>query len=126
MNATKMNAIISEVDRQELIGIKAGTGYRCFLSIWMVVVENAIYVRSWGQRKGWYKVFQAEPQGMVSLKSGQYPVEAQFVNTDDPVNDRVDQAFRDKYNAQKFRRYVDDLLSQESLATTVRLLPTGE
>ena len=123
MNATKRNAIVSEVDRQELIGIKAGTGDHRFLSIWMVVVDENIYARSWGNKNGWYNAFKVEPHGEISIESTTYKVTAEFIRKDDPINDLIDFAYEKKYNQKKYEKYVRDLQTDISRGSTIRLLP---
>ncbi len=117
-----MKKILKEIAERELIGIKAGNGNHRFLPIWMVVVEDQIYARSWGQKKGWYRAFQEEGVGEVSARSGQYRVKAEFIDEDDKVNEWVDKAYEQKYNKASYQKYVDDLQTSSSRSTTVRLV----
>ena len=116
-----MKKILKEIAERELIGIKAGNGNHRFLPIWMVVVEDQIYARSWGQKKGRYRAFQEEGVGEVSARSGQYRVKAEFIDEDDKVNEWVDKAYEQKYKAS-YQKYVDDLQTSSSRSTTVRLV----
>ena len=117
-----MNEVLKEVAERELIGIKAGNGNHRFLPIWMVVVEDHIYARSWGQKKGWYRAFQEEGVGEISARSGQYRVKAEFISEDDIVNELVDKAYEQKYSKAGYKKYVDDLQAPSSKSTTVRLV----
>ncbi|RTZ46692.1 hypothetical protein EJ377_22175 [Chryseobacterium arthrosphaerae] len=55
MNKDSAHAYIQS---HNLIGIKAGAERPDFLEIWMVIVRNRIFARSWGlAERSWYTAF---------------------------------------------------------------------
>ncbi len=51
----------------QMIGIRAGRVGHAYLSIWAVVVEGRVFVRSWGLQKGWYNTFLTDSVGAVKI-----------------------------------------------------------
>ena len=102
--------------------IRAGTRHR-FIGIWVVVVENRIFVRSWSvQTRGWYRAFLTDPRGFVQLGDRTIPVLA--VRTRSArLRDAVDRAYLEKYATPGALRYARDLGSPKSRATTIELRP---
>ena len=46
------------IQNHTIIGIKAGHQRPEFLEIWMIVVQNRIFARSWGlAKRSWYNTF---------------------------------------------------------------------
>ena len=96
--------------------IRAGTGPHRFIGIWVVVVNNRVFVRSWSVKpRGWYRTFLKEPRGTVQIADREIAVRA--VRTRDKrVRDAVDRAYLDKYNTPGAIKY--ELASAQSRATT--------
>jgi len=103
--------------------IRAGTGPHRFIGIWVVVVNDRVFVRSWSVKpRGWYRTFLEEPRGTVQIADGEIAVRA--VRTwDKRVRDAVDRAYLDKYNTPGAIKYARDLGSAQSRATTLELRP---
>jgi hypothetical protein len=86
------------------------------LPIWAVVVDGVPYIRSYrGERGAWWR--RAVREGRVVIDGAPYRVEPE---KDAGVNERVDQAFRDKYGARS-PGSTDAMVSPEVAATTLRL-----
>jgi len=103
--------------------IRAGTAPHRFIGIWLVVVNDCVFVRSWSVKpRGWYRTFLEEPRGTVRIANRKIAVRA--VRTRDKrVRDAVDRAYLDKYNTPGAIKYARDLGSAQSIATTLELRP---
>ena len=102
--------------------IRAGTRHR-FIGIWVVVVENRIFVRSWSVKtRGWYRAFLTDPRGFVQLGDRTIPVLAARTRSA-RLRDAVDRAYLEKYATPGALRYARDLGSPKSRATTIELRP---
>ncbi|MFT4199170.1 DUF2255 family protein [Gordonia sp. (in: high G+C Gram-positive bacteria)] len=90
--------------------------------IWMVVVDEQLYVRTWEVRTtGWYG--RAVRHGTAAVATGgpKTPVTVEQVGSLD--SDAIEAAYRGKY-----RRYaastLDPILTDDGVATTLRLTPS--
>jgi len=103
--------------------IRAGTRPHRFIGIWLVVVNDCVFVRSWRIKpRGWYGTFLEEPRGTVRIANREIAVRA--VRTRDKrVRDAVDRAYLDKYDTPGAIKYARDLGSAQSRATTIELRP---
>ena len=94
------------------------------VTIWIVQVDNELYVRSYrGSNGSWYKHVQLNSKGRVS--AGKITKDVNFIilnDEDKPLNDKIDQEYRSKY--QKYgKSYVEPMISPQSRATTVKINP---
>jgi hypothetical protein len=89
--------------------------------IW-IVVDGDVYVRSVrGPAGRWYREMVANPRGAAHVGSRRVPVRAERV-TDPATIARVSDALRSKYH-QRWPRETASMLREETLPTTLRLLP---
>ena len=92
------------------------------IPIWVVRDGDDLYVRSYkGDGSAWYRAAAARPQGHVS--AGGVDADVTFTAVPDTdVNDRIDAAYRAKY--QRYgAAYVDPMVAPTARAATLRLLP---
>jgi len=115
--------IVAEFRRSKGLRIRAGTRPHRFIGIWVVVVNDRVFVRSWSIKlRGWYRMFLGEPRGTVKIADREIAVRA--VRTRDKrLRDAVDRAYREKYNTRGAITYAKDLGSAKSRATTLELRP---
>jgi hypothetical protein len=66
-NQHSLSEFAALVATHEMVGIKAGRGDHLYLSIWAVVVEGSVFIRSWGLQKGWYNTFLQDPDGKEKI-----------------------------------------------------------
>lgn len=105
--------------------IRAGSGSHRFIGIWVVVVKDRVFVRSWSVKpNGWYRAFLKEPRGAIRVGDQEMAVSA-LRTTDKRVNDAVDRAYLDKYSTPASLKYARDLGSVKSRATTIELSPVS-
>jgi hypothetical protein len=115
--------ILNEFRESKGLRIRAGTGPHRLIGIWVVVVDDRVFVRSWSVKpRGWYRTFLEEARGTVQIADREIAVRA--VRTQDKrVRDAVDRAYLEKYNTPGAVKYARDLGSAKSRATTLELRP---
>ena len=119
--------IVAALRTGSSLRIKAGTDPHRFIGIWVVVVENRVFVRSWSiKARSWYRTFLRVPRGLIQLGNRTIPVRA--VRTRSArLRHAVDRAYVEKYATPGALKYAKDLGSPKSRATTLELLPaTGQ
>jgi hypothetical protein len=88
-------------------------------TIWVVLVADGIYVRSYrGATGGWYRA--ARQSGLGRVTGGGIKRDVTFTKTDGPERDAVDAAYRHKYGQSS---YTDAMVSADATATTLRVTP---
>jgi hypothetical protein len=103
--------------------IRAGTGEHRFIGIWVVVVKDRVFVRSWSlKRNGWYRTFLKEPRGAIQVAKSEIAVRAVPIKSE-RVRDAVDRAYLEKYNTPGALKYAKDLGRAKSRAATIELVP---
>jgi hypothetical protein len=124
MKAKRFDAdILSVIEKENIIGLRAGSGPHRFIAIWAVVVEGRVFVRSWSlKERSWHKTFLSEPQGAINVAGRELPVRA-IRTRSDRLKDAVSRAYRKKYNTPGSIQYVKDMSRAKSRATTTELAP---
>ena len=103
------------------IGIHAGGPKDRSVTIWVVVVDNAVFVRSYRGTQGkWYVAARATGRATLEVGAQHIPVSTVPVADVDTV-ETVSQAFLRKYATSA---YVRAMVAPQALATTLRLDPT--
>ena len=88
--------------------------------IWIVVVDDSLYVRSVRGTAGkWFGAASAEGQATLALGDRQLPVHVVAV-TEQSVIEAVSQAFLTKYATSP---YAQSIVRPDTLSTTLRLDP---
>ena len=87
--------------------------------IWEVVVGNELYVRAYnGTSSRWYKA--AMNQGIGKIEAAGMVKEVRFESVDGAINDRIDEAYREKYSDSPYLR---PMISNRARSATVKILP---
>ncbi|TAV48641.1 DUF2255 family protein [Rhizobium leguminosarum] len=90
--------------------------------IWEVVVDGSLYVRGYhGQKSRWYQAAVQQKAGRI-IAAGMTRTVA-FEPVDGPMNDRIDDAYRAKYDKSQ---YLAPMVSARARAATVRITPREE
>jgi hypothetical protein len=113
---------IAAAEELELASAGAGGMSRHPVTIWVVRVADDLFVRSWkGRASAWYRASQARGEGHI--QAGGVDKDVTFVpENDDGVNDRIDAAYRMKYQSQG-PRWVDPMVSAQARTATLKLVP---
>lgn len=87
--------------------------------IWSVRVEDALYVRGYnGVESSWYQAAVRENAGRIEAAG--MTKEVSFEPVDGPINDRIDEAYHEKYEGSS---YLDAMTSERARAATVKVVP---
>jgi hypothetical protein len=117
-------AILKAVGTNNLTGIRAGLEREGFLDIWMVVVDNRIFARSWGlSEKSWYRAFEKNPEGAIRAGVDIVRIRALIPSDLIGLNERISQAYLDKYNKGENAPYALGIIKPEHEARTMEFVP---
>jgi hypothetical protein len=106
--------------------IRAGSSPHRFIGIWVVVVRDRVFIRSWSVKPhGWYRTFLKEPRGSIQAGDHEIAVRAVAIRSKS-LRDAIDQAYLEKYKTPGALKYAKDLASPKSRATTVELVPLSK
>ena len=127
MKATRRfsEEILAALRESKGLRVRAGSGAHRFIGIWVVVVKDRAFVRSWSLKpNGWYRTFLEEPAGAIRVADDEIPIRAVRI-TNKALRDAIDRAYLDKYNTPGSLKYAKDLGSAKSRATTMELVPAS-
>jgi len=115
--------VLAILRRAKGLGIRAGKSQHRFVGIWVVMVEDRVFVRSWSvEPSGWYRTFLKEPRGAIKVAGQEITVRAVRIR-DKRLRDAIDRAYLEKYNTPGALKYARDLGQTKSRATTTELRP---
>lgn len=87
--------------------------------IWSVVVDGGLYVRAYsGRESRWYQAALRQQAGRI--RAAGMAKEVVFEPVDGAINNRIDDAYRAKYNGSP---YLAPMIGPQARSATVRVLP---
>jgi len=87
--------------------------------IWSVAVDGALYVRGYnGKKSRWYRAAVRQRAGRIAAAG--MTREVAFEAVDGPINDRIDDAYRAKYQGSP---YLSPMIGARARSATVRVAP---
>jgi hypothetical protein len=94
---------------------------RAYTPIWVVCVENQVFVRTWYSRAtGWFGLILRTERARVRVPGAEADVRAESICAESPtLRKAIDDAYRSKYRGSSTERMVED----DAAATTLRLIP---
>ena len=102
------------------VAIRTGKHPKTAVTIWVVVADDEVYVRSWlGARGRWYRDLASGGPATLEVGDRQLAVQAIPIN-DSAVVARVSREFLEKYQPNSHAR---EMVGPETLPTTLRLDP---
>jgi len=112
---------IGAAEELQLASVQRDGALRRPVTIWVVRVGDALYVRSYrGRDSAWHRGVQLRHEGRI--EAGGVEKDVVFVEERDPaINAQVDAAYRAKY--RRYPQYVAPLLTDDARVTTLRLAP---
>jgi len=118
--------VVSAIRDAKIIGIRAGTKPHRVIGIWAVVVENRVFVRSWGlKERGWYRAFLEEPVGVIEVDGREIPVRAVFTRSE-RLKKLVDRAYAEKFTTPWSRHFVRGFARSKKRRDTTTELVMGK
>ncbi len=90
------------------------------LPVWPVVVDGALYVRSYkGVTSGWYRGVVAEQHQAIDIDGEDVPMVFEFVDRKDAVNAAIDSTYLAKYARFDYR---DAMVEPAAVDATLRIV----
>jgi len=88
--------------------------------IWSVRVDDSLYVRGYnGTDSRWYKAAVRQKAGRITAVG--LKKEVTFKPVDGPINDRIDDAYRAKYQSSPYLR---PMISPRARSATIEIIPS--
>jgi hypothetical protein len=115
--------IVATIDKEKILGIRAGEEPHRIIGIWAVVVNGRVFVRSWSRKpRSWWRTFLEDPYGIIQV--GRLKMAVRAVQTrSERLKDAVSQAYLAKYTSPGSVKYARDMGRAKSRATTTELVP---
>ncbi len=112
---------IGKAEELDIVSLRRDGTLRKPVTIWVVRVEDGLYVRAYKGRSGpWFRGVLACHAGHI--RSGGIDKDVTFVEVSDPgINDQVDAVYRSKYGHYD-AEYVDPMVAPEARAATIQLV----
>jgi len=112
---------IGGAEELQIASLRQDGTLRKWVIIWVVRVDDDLYVRSANGRAGsWFRSAQARHAGRI--RAGGIEKDVTLVEEADPgLNDKVDAAYLAKY--RRYPQYVAPMVTPQVRAATIKLVP---
>ena len=115
-------SVLAALHKAKILGVRAGTEHR-YTGVWVVVVENRVFVRSWNDKPtGWYRAFRKEPNGSIQLPDREISVRAKATRSE-RLQQAVSRAYAEKYPTKASQKWVSGFAEPGRAQTTLELVP---
>lgn len=116
--------VVASLHAAKILGIRAGSEPHRFIGIWVVVVNDRVFARSWNDKpSGWRQAFREDSLGAIQMPSGrEVRVRARAVRGERLMS-AIEAAYAEKYDTPGSRKYVRGFKTARRRATTVELTP---
>lgn len=119
---TFTGAVVEEVRKAKIMGVRAGTEHR-YTGVWVVVVADRVFARSWNDKPtGWFQAFRKEPRGTVQVDKLELRVRGKVVRSA-RLRDAVTVAYGEKYPTKGSRKWVEGFAEPARLVNTIEFIP---
>jgi len=109
------------IDEAKYIRIRSGDHRTIW--VWIYVVGNRVFVRSWNDKPtGWYRAFLKEPNGFLEVARKEVPIKAKRVRGSKLLL-AVEAAMSEKYTTKANLKYVKGFKTAKRRAATLELIP---
>ena len=120
-NVTFADTVIEEIRKSKILGVRSGTEHR-YTGVWVVVVNNRVFVRSWNDKPtGWFRAFKKQPGGTIQIGDLEVSVRARLTRSA-RIRDAVTEAFGEKYNTRASLKWVKGFAEPSRALTTLEFV----
>jgi len=117
------DSALDYIQNNSIIGIKAGLQRPDFLEIWMVVVQNRVFARSWGlAERSWYNTFLENPIGEIQCGKTNYSIKALIPQDINDLTEEINEAYLTKYNTGHNIPYSQGIIQEKHVARTMEFI----
>lgn len=111
---------IGGAEELEIASLRRDGTLRKPVTIWVVRLEDDLYVRSYKGNSGhWFRAAQVSRKGRIW--AGGIEKDVTFEDAEPELNDQIDTAYHTKYG--RYPQYVAPMVTPEVRATTIKLVP---
>jgi hypothetical protein len=118
------HAVATAVDAKKILGVRAGarSSHR-FTGVWVVVVNDRVFARSWERRPGgWFRTFLEDPLGVIEVGSRRIRVCA-IRHRSKRIHVAVERAYAQKYSTPGSLKYVRGFRAPRRREATIEFIP---
>lgn len=117
------NIALDYIKTNNLIGIKAGANRSTFLEIWMVVVKDRIFARSWGlAEKSWYNSFLQDSKGQIQCGNFVFNINAIIPRDNNELAEVINNEYLTKYNSGHNIDYAKGIIQTKHIEKTMEFI----
>ena len=118
-------AFLKCINETQITSIRVGKGRDKFTGIWMVVVKDRIFGRSYyGAERSWYTAFLNGDNGDIRCKKEILPIKGLKPPDMNAITKAINKAYEKKYLVAAFnKKWVDGLCEPERVARTMEFIP---
>ncbi|MBL8090556.1 MAG: DUF2255 family protein [Anaerolineales bacterium] len=115
-------ATLAKIDKERMLGIRAGTNSdHKIIGIWVVTVNGRVFVRSWSKKpRSWWRTFLEDPNGTIYVAGSKRGIKVRAIQVKNKeLNDLVTKAYKEKYNKPGDLHYVAQKSPRETTTELV-------
>ena len=118
-------AFLQCINESQITSVRAGKGRDKFTGIWMVVVKDRIFGRSYyGAERSWYTALLNGDDGDIKCVKEIIPVKGVKPSDINTINKAINKAYESKYLVKAYnKKWVDGLAEPERVARTMEFIP---
>ncbi|GGF01649.1 hypothetical protein GCM10010984_18820 [Chishuiella changwenlii] len=115
------------IDSEILTGIKAGTDDHRFLDIWMVIVDDRIFARSWGiAERSWYNTFLNNENGKIKSGDKVFNIKAKIPEDLYELEEPINNAYMKTYDFGTNAFFAKGLAGKKHVEKTMEFILEDE
>jgi len=113
---------VNALHASQIIGLRAGLADHRFIAVWVVVVDDRVFVRPWNDKPaGWYRAFLEDPRGVLQLGECEIKIRTRR-SRGERLMDAIDNAYKEKYRTPGAQKWVRGFATRRRRSTTLELL----
>lgn len=115
--------VLQYIRTHNIIEIKAGEERTTFLEIWMVIVNDRVFARSWGlAEKSWYHTFLKDPNGQIRCGEKIINIKALIPEDIKELTAEINTAYLTKYNTPRNLKYSKGIIQEKHVEKTMEFI----
>lgn len=115
--------VLQYINTHSIIEIKAGEERTTFLEIWMVIVNDRVFARSWGLvERSWYHTFLKDPKGQIRCGEKIVNIKALIPEDIKELTVEINKAYLTKYNTARNLKYSKGIIQKKHVEKTMEFI----